>query len=124
MIRYILILLSVSLLIFSCSEVTNPESNQTYTKTGIMSFKMDMKSAPANVISLKGMLYRAQYDTIYFDFEVNDDSATAVVEDLATGGWTLEVNALNNDNIIIYTGSTYLFLYTGLYRLRKNILIT
>ena len=88
----------------------NPEQNN---EPGQMLFKLNMSEAPADVVGLSGKLSRDGQDTLFFDFELKDNYATAQVEDLAAGTWQLEVDAFNADGTIIYNGSTIVTVEPG-----------
>ena len=75
---------------------------------------MDMSNAPSEVVSLKGILSNTSGDTIRFDFIIENNIARATVENIPSGQWTLTVNAFNKDDIIIYTGSTTVFVQPGI----------
>ncbi|KAA3609942.1 MAG: DUF5050 domain-containing protein [Calditrichaeota bacterium] len=89
----------------SC-ENQNPVDNDSSNSKGELSFSIDMTQAPNEVVKLRGALSRSDHDTIFFDFEMNDSAAVAKVDDLIAGIWLLSVEALNEENQIIYNGST------------------
>jgi hypothetical protein len=102
----------IFLLIFSCEKQptdfsTNPEP------IGKMSLQIDMTQAPAEVVKIAGTLSRDGYEDIIFQFDIEGESATALVEDLASGTWELKVDAYNNSDEIIYTGSTEVNVISG-----------
>jgi len=90
-----------------------PTESDTNTNSGLMKISLDMTDAPSEVVRLEGKLYGANRDEIYFDFEIGDHSATATVENIPSGTWTLRVDAYNADNDIIYTGTTEITVYPG-----------
>ncbi len=75
--------------------------------------QMDMTSAPAEIERIEGLLYRVGYDTIRFSFEMQDTTASATVEDIPWGVWTLQVDAYNSNNVVIYTGSVEVEIKPG-----------
>lgn len=77
------------------------------------SIEMVMKSIPAEVSQLNGVLSRDGFDTINFDFDIKDNSATAYVEGISVGKWVIEVYALDTDGITIYYGSTTVEIKIG-----------
>ena len=107
--RYLLpvtIVLFAIFYIISCQEkLTNP-NNEEKIDTGNLSFSINMTNAPVEVKSISGILYRDNHDTIYFDFAIYENYATAFVDDLISGEWHLQVNAYNDNGIMIYTGNT------------------
>jgi len=80
---------------------------------GLMKITMDMTNAPSEVVRLEGKLHNDDGDEIYFDFEIDENSATALVEDIPSGNWILRVNAYDKDDILIYTGTTEIIVYPG-----------
>ena len=101
----IFVLLTI-LYIISCHEkLTNP-NYEDKLDAGNLSFSINMTNAPVEVKSISGILYKNDRDTIYFDFTIYESYATALVEDLISGEWHLQVNAYNDKGIMIYTGNT------------------
>lgn len=106
----------IAILFFiSCEkQITQLDDNLDLSKSvGQVSLNIDMSQAPSDVTELKGILTRSGYDTIAFDFEIESNSAYALVEDIFCGEWKLTVNAYNSEGIIIYTGSTFVNVFPG-----------
>jgi len=80
---------------------------------GLMKIAMDMTYAPTEVDRLKGKLSNDDGDEIYFDFEIDENSATALVEDIPSGIWKLQVDAFDESDNLIYTGTTEITIYPG-----------
>ena len=97
---------------FSCQDQSVTPSSQN--EMGEISFSMNMSSAPKEVVDISGYLSRTSFDTIYFNFAINNDTATASVGNIIAGQWKLTVNALNNNNVIIYSGSTDVYVSPGI----------
>jgi hypothetical protein len=72
-----------------------------------------MTDAPLEVVYLEGKLYNDDGDEIYFDFEIDENSATAFLEDIPSGNWILRVDAFDEDDNLIYTGTTDITVYPG-----------
>lgn len=108
------IMLIFVITLLSCNKSSGDPNSKTNDDLGKASFTMDMSLAPADVTYLKGILSRSDHDTIFFDFIINNNSATASVENLITGTWNLTVNAYNSQDYIIYTGSTNVDVLAGL----------
>lgn len=109
MYKSILILSSI-LIIFSCQSQLDPNDESA---TGNLSMQMDMAQAPSEVLSIEGQLSREDFETVYFEFEINGQTATAAVEDLAQDSWHLLVNALDNNDSILYTGESDVDIKAG-----------
>ncbi len=100
------------LFILSCQKKDSPVETNFQKDFGQLELKLDMTNAPANVVALKGYLESTQ-DTIYFDFEIIDNYAIAKVEDIPVGYWRLTVDAYNSEGVIIYSGSTLVYVIGG-----------
>ena len=111
-IKIIIITLLVLVFILSCKEQptdldTDPEP------IGKMALQIDMTNAPAEVVKIVGTLSRNGYEDRNFQFDIEGETATALVENLAPGVWNLKVDAYNDSDIIIYTGSTNVYVVSG-----------
>ena len=107
-----LILPFILLFLFQCTRQPNTPLSEI-PEAGKISFSIDMINAPAEVVKMQGVLAREGQDTVFFNFEMQDSAAAAVVENLAAGFWTLQVDAYNSDNIIIYTGKARVNVQPG-----------
>jgi hypothetical protein len=109
------ILIVILFFILSCDQYsTTPVSeNNSSIPDGLMKITMDMTNAPSEVDHMEGKLYNDDGDEIYFDFEIDDNSATALVDDIPSGNWKLRVDAYDEDNNLIYTGITEITVYPG-----------
>jgi hypothetical protein len=74
---------------------------------------MDMTNAPAEVERMEGKLNNDNGEIISFDFEIDDHTATAEVENIPIGKWTLLVHAIDGDDNIIYTGTSEVTVHPG-----------
>jgi hypothetical protein len=102
------------LIFSSCQERSLSPSDKNQNGFGEISFKMSMANAPFDVVDIRGFLNRVSYDTIYFNFTINNDSAFALVNNIVSGQWQLTVNAYNINNDIIYSGSTDVVITPGI----------
>ena len=102
----------ISIVIFSC-EKQSTELNTDTEEIGNMSLQIDMSQAPAEVVKIVGTLSRSGYEDCIFQFAIQGDSATALVENLAYGVWNLKVDAYNSSDVIIYTGATNVYVASG-----------
>ncbi len=110
----LIILLAFGFLLFQCTDQSSNPVEQPNTPTqGQLSFNLDMTNAPSDVVALQGKLFREGQDTITFDFEITDSLATALVNNIPAGMWTIQVDALNSDSVIIYTGHTEVNVIPG-----------
>lgn len=111
--KLIFILFSLALiLIMACQKESAPVENNFPQNEGRLQFQLDLSQAPAEVAWLEGILESTQ-DTIVFKFEIIENYAVAVVEEIPTGYWNLTVNAYNAEGSIIYSGSTLVLVQGG-----------
>lgn len=82
-------------------------------ENGHLSVSMNKSTIPDEVQAIRGMLFKANMDTIYFEFVMDHQHATALVEDIPVDLWTLKVDAYNSVGEIIYSGSTKIRLVAG-----------
>jgi len=101
-----------SMFIISC-EKQSTDLNTDIEPIGKMSLQIDMSQAPAEVVKIVGTLSRHGFEDIIVHFDIEGESATALVENLAQGTWKLRVDAYNDSDIIIYTGSTNVYVTSG-----------
>ena len=81
--------------------------------SGKISMTMNLSSAPSEVTDIRGHLSRVSYDTIFFNFTIINNTASALVENIIHGIWKLTVNAFDSSSMIIYTGSTDVNVIAG-----------
>ena len=92
----------------SCDQQgTQPNrDNNVFETHGMMKLNLDMTNAPSEVIRLEGKLYRDNSEEIPFDLDISDNTATAFVENIPIGDWTLRIDAFDENDAIIYTGTS------------------
>jgi len=97
--------------IFSCKDkMTSPDLSED---DGDLSFSIDLSKAPIEVFSVEGFLARTNFDTIFIDFDISNNRATAVVYGIVPGTWSLTVNVYNTEGIKAYSGSTEVEVFSG-----------
>lgn len=103
-------------LFFACEKQNlSPDSEgDLNVPKGILKASIDMINAPSDVVGLEGKLYNDDGDEIYFDFEIEGYTASATVENILSGIWMLKVDAFDENNIILYTGTTEVTVYPGI----------
>ena len=99
-------------LLFIQCERQSISPNQEET-SGKISMTMNLSSAPSEVTDIRGHLSRVSYDTIFFNFTIINNTASALVENIIHGIWKLTVNAFDSSSMIIYTGSTDVNVIAG-----------
>ena len=109
------VLLMILCYFLSCDQhITTPVSDDnSYNPDGLMKITLDMTDAPSEVDRLEGKLYNDDGDEIYFDFEIDENYATAFVENIPSGNWKLRVDAFDEDDNLIYTGKAEITVYPG-----------
>lgn len=114
--KRIIPLLMMMLTIISCEQdPTNslPNENLDHFETGQLKILLNVDNMPEDVVLVTATLSRAELDPISFNLDIGEQYATANIEDIAVGWWTLVVRALNSADNIIYSGSTYLEIIGG-----------
>jgi hypothetical protein len=109
------IMLVIISFLWSCNQQSiNPElENYSNEPKGMMELSLDMTNAPPEVVRLEGRLSNYNGEEIYIGFDIDEYYATATVEDIASGIWTLTVDAFDINDNIIYTGTTEVTVYPG-----------
>lgn len=99
----ILILLAFALIFTSCS-VQN-ENPVTGSGEGKVFFKVSKENAPVSVTMVKLTLTRTGFTTINGQLDLlTDTTAELTLEGIPEGSWHLKVDAVNSNNILLYTG--------------------
>lgn len=108
-------LILISFFLFSsCSKdtITSPPLNKT---TGTVSLQFDKINAPQNVVNIIAYLSRAGYDTLKGNLNLlSDTSADILIQNIPAGQWHLTINALNDSNLIVYSGETDVTISDGI----------
>ena len=100
---------------FSCQKSVVKEENIDDDKqdTGQFLLKLSKANSPEDVVRIAGSLTRSGYETINFNFVVDDTSSQFLIEDIVSGTWLLHANAYDINNVIIYTGSMEITIIAG-----------
>ena len=112
-IQYVLLITLCYFLSCDQQSTTPVVDDNSGNPDGLMKITMDMTDAPSEVDRIEGILYNDDGDEIYFDFEIDENSATALVENIPSGNWILRVDAYDEDDNLIYTGTTEITVYAG-----------
>jgi hypothetical protein len=99
---FLIIVTSILLVIQCVRQTTGPIQEEM---SGEISMTMNLSSAPSEVSAISGYLSRVSHDTIFFNFTIVNNTASALVENIVHGNWKLTVNAFDSSGTIIYTGS-------------------
>ncbi len=111
--HYFLFYIVATLFLTYCSQMVTNQLETPSPLQGSLSLAIDMKKAPADVAFLDGFLARTDYDTVFFDFKISGEMASAVIENLAAGEWYLQVNAYDDQERLKYSGSTFAEVVPG-----------
>lgn len=106
--RVIFVILLI--LIFCCQNQDFPTSNDEKVLIGEFRVVIDMALAPKEIVIITGSLSSDNYEIIEFEFEIVGDTAFAQLDSVPSGVWVLCVNALNSDQVVLYTGSVEIFV--------------
>jgi predicted GH43/DUF377 family glycosyl hydrolase len=104
--KLFLLILSLILTSYSCKK-NIIETEEINNKKGTILLKIDKEAAPENVVSVKAYLTRTGYSTITGDLNlISDSTAELSLDQIPVGLWHLKVDAINENNAVIYTGET------------------
>lgn len=104
-----LILISTLFLIFlyGCSRNENLVNPEIKSNSGNIVLKIDRTNAPVNVASVTALLTRENFEPITGTLNLlSDTSAGITFTSIPIGTWHLKIDALNNNNQVIYSGET------------------
>jgi len=108
------ILFVLLVLIAGCGKnILKTKNDNPDYKTGQFCFSFNITNMPSEVTALNGYLSKAGEDTISFTFDIYTDSATALVEDIPVGTWSLNVRAFDSNSNLIYFGSANVTVVPG-----------
>jgi len=110
-IRIASIVIAVPLLLTQCENMDGPQFSEM--DSGQISIEMDLKSMPVEVMQIKGLLFRPEFEEIHFDFELGEQIAAASVDGIPVGIWNVRVDAYDSYDDIIYSGSTKVEILVG-----------
>ena len=108
-------LLVILLVLSACEEqsiVPDSEIDLDQPK-GILKLSIDVNNAPSEVFSLEGKLHNDDGEILYLNFEIGGNSGTAIVEEIASGDWTLSVEAYDVNHNLIYSETIEVTVYPG-----------
>ena len=99
--------LIISLFFFGCSKENLVGVKSNNTSRGSVSLNINKTTIPSEVHELIATLSRDNYDTLKTNAYVNNDSLNVLTfENILIGEWHLNVNALNSEGKVIYSGET------------------
>lgn len=103
------------LLIGGCSKGTITSPTEKPNATGKLTLQIDKTNAPQNVVTVIAYLTRTSYDTLSTSMNLQtDSSADLLMQNIDAGQWHLTVNALNESNVVVYTGETDVTISDGI----------
>lgn len=103
--------IAIPLLLTQCENNDGPRISDM--EAGQISIQMDLMSMPDDVMQIKGLLFRPEFEEIPFDFELGERTATASADGIPVGIWTIRVDAYDSSDEIIYSGSTQVEILVG-----------
>ena len=115
--KNVILAVIVSLTFFSCKEdkISNALQDQPSTnQSGSVSFSLDKASAPASVAAVTAELSRQGFLSVKKSLSLLSDSAAETTFDkVAIGTWTIKVNALSRDSVLLYSGQASVEVLAG-----------
>ena len=113
-----------SLLIIQCSNDVPNSANQDNLELGKVSLRIDKQNAPDGVVLVEACLTREGQDSLFGALNIlSSNSADISFDDVAVGDWHLEVNAKDNNGVILYSGETDLTVQAGILT-QVNLVLT
>ncbi len=104
---YFVSIIVLTFILIGCNNDSPTSSNSSKTSSGKISLKIDKANAPQDVAGVVAYLSRTGFDTLKSSTNfLSDTSAELYFSNIAVGLWKLKVNALDNNNVILYTGET------------------
>jgi predicted GH43/DUF377 family glycosyl hydrolase len=98
--------------IISCS--SNSPNESTDTTYGKFSLAFDKSNIPENVASVKATLTKQGYDPIIASLSLLDsNSAEIFINEIPVGQWHLLVEAIDEQDVLLYSGETYITIVDG-----------
>ena len=105
--KTIISILICLLFIFGCSENLNNPASPNPNQTGNLEFKIDKQNKPGNAAEVKAYLTRNGFDTLTASLNlISDTTAAILMTNIPAGEWHLRVDALDNNQQVVYSGQT------------------
>jgi predicted GH43/DUF377 family glycosyl hydrolase len=105
--KTIISILICLLFIFGCSENLNNPASPNPNQTGNLEFKIDKQNKPGNAAEVKSYLTRNGFDTLTASLNlISDTTAAILMTNIPAGEWHLRVDALDNNQQVVYSGQT------------------
>ena len=95
-----LILCLFSLLILQTALIA-----QENDEKGSISSSLNLAEIPNQVVKVTGTLSKVGIPTIWFAFDIKDNTAMAKLNNLPKGHWRLEVKAYDKNHVLLFEGS-------------------
>ncbi len=106
--------LAALLLLAGCSKSTITSPNDNLNSAGKLTLQIDKVNAPQNVVTVAAYLTRQDYDTLSSSMNIRtDSSADLFIQNIPAGQWHLTVNAMNDSNLVVYSGQTDVTITDG-----------
>ncbi len=113
--RIFLIFLPFLAILFNACTSDIPVSPETSKQYGSISLNVDRANKPANVSSVTAYLTRAGFDTLSGTLNLlSDTTADISFNDISAGNWHLQVDAEDENEIVVYTGEKDINILAGI----------
>ncbi len=111
-------------LIIQCSNQIPNSANQNGLELGKVSLRIDKQNAPSGVVLVEAYLTREGYDSLYGALNIlSSNSADISFDDVAAGDWHLEVDAKDNNGVVLYSGEADMIVQAGILT-QVNLVLT
>ncbi|HVO73713.1 MAG TPA: hypothetical protein VMT35_06795 [Ignavibacteriaceae bacterium] len=103
------------LLLFGCNKKSSITNSETENEKGAISLSIDKQNAPSNVVTVKALLSRENFESITGELNIlTDSTADIFLEDIYVGKWHLLVEGLNENETVVYKGETDVTILEGI----------
>lgn len=107
----ILLLFLLPILAFTCSDQSNLIGNKD---SGKILLKIDRANAPSSVTLINATLSSEGYSNITSTLNLlSDSTADLLMDNIPVGTWHLQVDAMNDSMIVLYSGETDVNILAG-----------
>ena len=111
---FLIVIITGLIVISGCNKSTITSPNDKSNTTGKLTLQIDKTNAPQNVITVSAYLTRLNYDTLSSSLNLQSDSSADVsIQNIPSGEWHLTVNAMNDSNLVVYSGQTDVTITDG-----------
>ena len=113
--KSILYLCISTLILLSCTQSPVEYKNQDSDKQisiAKANLSLDLSVFPSSVVRISGALTNTT-DSLTVEFQIQGDSAFAMIEDISGGNWAINIAAFDKNDTCIYQGAADIYVQPG-----------